>query len=130
MTGEKARARRAKVNTAGHGKSSGVSIPSAPKLTKRGQSGKQSSARQPKAWDVQNALEIVADTIKDVESAGQANGGLPAIRVSSIGAMTEGQPPRVMIVLVGAYYCETCHALTFAATVAEAKCERCTGGEA
>lgn len=126
MTGEKARARRAKVNTAGHGKSSGVSIPTAPRLTKRGQSVK----RQSKAWNVHNALEIVADTIKDVESAGQANGGLPTIHVSSIGAMKAGQPPRVMIILVGAYYCETCHALSFAASVIDAKCERCTGGEA
>lgn len=83
------------------------------------------------AWPLEFAMDMLAQAVNNLSRLGDIdNCKLPRVGLQNAGTVKAGQAPRVIIAIEGVYYCPNCHALSFAASVAEAKCERCTGGEA
>lgn len=111
MTGEKVQAKRAKAATGEHSQALSKATPRGRKRTKS-------------VLSVEEAFEILAQSFHNVNQAGEAI-GLPKVRADNLGVVNSESAPRVRVVIEGAYYCPNCHALTFADSVANAKCERC-----
>lgn len=101
------------------------------RLDKHGLSagGNGARGRKAEAWPLPVAFDIFAQAVQSINDTGETQSNLPLARVRNVGSFTGLLAPCVVVAIEGAYYCETCHTLTFAATVGEAKCERCTGGE-
>lgn len=87
------------------------------------------SAQSGEVWPLEVALDMLAQAVNNIHIAGVAEiNGVPRVNLRNVGTLKGGQAPCVTIAIEGVYHCTTCNTLSFAATVGEAKCERCTGG--
>lgn len=78
-------------------------------------------------WPLEVAMDMLCQSLNSIDISGKVdNRKLPRVgQLQNAGTVKAGQAPRVIIAIEGVYYCPNCHALTFADSVANAKCERC-----